>query len=128
MNHKNERIRKLWERGIQNPEALARKTGLPLARIHEGLQAMGLREKLMSDPKIQNPDHPSSCEVAVSEDGKVVINYQCSQPTCQKWGHLSFDVGQAVELIAVLQQALVQAHNQELHALAEREALKKTGN
>ena len=37
MNHKNERIKKLWARGVRDAAALSRKTGLSLARITEGL-------------------------------------------------------------------------------------------
>lgn len=36
MNHKNERIKKLLLKGM-SPEQIAKKTGLPLARVLEGL-------------------------------------------------------------------------------------------
>lgn len=38
MNHKNERIKHLWERGMTSPEQIARKTGLPLERVIGGLK------------------------------------------------------------------------------------------
>ena len=44
MNHKNERLKKLIERGIIDPEQLARKTGLTLSRVVEGLEWFALTE------------------------------------------------------------------------------------
>ncbi len=45
MNHKDERIKKLWDRGVTNPLLIARKMGLPTAdRVIEGL----IRLKLIS--------------------------------------------------------------------------------
>jgi hypothetical protein len=42
MNHKNERILKLWNKGIKDPVQLARKTDLPIERIKEGLKSLEL--------------------------------------------------------------------------------------
>ena len=59
----------------------------------------------------KSDDHPSTCEVAVTEDGKVVVNYQCEWPACKKWGHLTFNQEQIKEFIGVLQSAAIQARH-----------------
>jgi hypothetical protein len=49
MNSKNERIRKLWERGVTDPKVIARKLGYSgaaltagIERVKEGLKALGI--------------------------------------------------------------------------------------
>jgi DNA-binding CsgD family transcriptional regulator len=51
-NAKNERIKKMWERGIRDPRIIAKKLGYSgnsvtagIERVHEGLVALGI-EKL----------------------------------------------------------------------------------
>lgn len=49
MNTKDERIKKLWERGVRDPKVLARKLGFTgeatqkgIERVHEGLKRLKL--------------------------------------------------------------------------------------
>ena len=49
-NKKDERIRKLWERGITDPRAIAKKLGYSggavtagIERVHEGLKRLGIK-------------------------------------------------------------------------------------
>jgi len=49
MNHKNERIKKLWERGVTDLKVIARKIGYSgasltpgIERVKEGLRAAGI--------------------------------------------------------------------------------------
>lgn len=60
---------------------------------------------------MSNDDHPSTCEVAVTDDGKVAVNYLCEWPTCGKWGHLTFNLEQAKIFIETLQRAVIQARH-----------------
>ena len=48
MNHKNERIKKLWERGVRDPAIIARKIGYTgnaitagIERVKQALKALG---------------------------------------------------------------------------------------
>lgn len=50
MNHKDERIRKLWERGIRDPKILARKIGYSgnattagIERVNEAIARLNLK-------------------------------------------------------------------------------------
>lgn len=50
-NHKNERIRKLWERGVRDPRIIAKKIGYTgnaitagIQRVHEALKALGIEK------------------------------------------------------------------------------------
>ncbi len=49
MNAKNERIKKLWERGIRDPKVIAKKLGYSgnaitagIERVKEGLKSLGI--------------------------------------------------------------------------------------
>lgn len=49
MNHKNERIKKLWDRGVRDPRIIAKKIGYTgnsitagIERVKEGLKAKGI--------------------------------------------------------------------------------------
>lgn len=49
-NAKDERIRKLWERGMRDPKLIARKLGFSgeatskgIARVHEGIERLKLK-------------------------------------------------------------------------------------
>lgn len=46
MNHKNERIKKLIQRGITNPEQIAKKTGLNLERVKSGIEWLKERHEI----------------------------------------------------------------------------------
>lgn len=50
MNHKDERIRKLYERGVTDPKVIARKLGYTgnaitagIERVHEAFQRLNIR-------------------------------------------------------------------------------------
>lgn len=49
-NKKNEKIRKLWERGVRDPKIIAKKLGFTgnamtsgIERVKEGLQALNIK-------------------------------------------------------------------------------------
>ncbi len=51
MNHKNERIKKLWEAGIRDPARIAKKLGLPSTdRVKEGLDQLAQRGEITGWP------------------------------------------------------------------------------
>lgn len=59
-NQKNERIKKLWERGVRDPKIIAKKIGYGgsaltagIERVHEGLQKLGLDKK---DESVELPN------------------------------------------------------------------------
>lgn len=62
MNHKNERILKLWNRGIREPERIAKKTGLSLERVTDGLRWLTERQEITpcSSPSTSTPRPPTS--------------------------------------------------------------------
>lgn len=49
MNLKNERIRKLWWRGIKNPARIAKKIGDSEKRVRHGLRLMQLEPEGVED-------------------------------------------------------------------------------
>lgn len=55
MNYKNERIRKLWGRGIRDVPRLAQKTGLSEERVREGLVYMELKEEMDGSQAVRDP-------------------------------------------------------------------------
>lgn len=49
-NHKNEKVRKLWERGVRDPRIIAKKIGYTgnaitagITRVNEALKALNLK-------------------------------------------------------------------------------------
>ncbi len=40
MNHKNERLLKLWRKGVRDVDKLSKKTGLPATRVEEFIERL----------------------------------------------------------------------------------------
>ena len=56
------------------------------------------------------PEDPMVIELAVTLEGKVSINIKDLPVGEDGWGHLTFDVQQAINLDIALQAAIIQAH------------------
>ena len=56
------------------------------------------------------PEDPMLIELAVTPEGRVSINIKDLPVGDDGWGHLTFDVQQAITLDLALQAAIVQAH------------------
>ena len=57
-----------------------------------------------------NVEDPMAIEIAVTPEGQVSVNIQHLPMGADGWGHLTFDVTQAIEFLRVFQIATAQAH------------------
>ena len=55
-------------------------------------------------------EDPMAIEIAVTPEGKVSVNIQHLPMGEDGWGHLSFDVAQAIDFHIALQHAIEAAH------------------
>lgn len=55
-------------------------------------------------------EDPMAIEIAVTPEGKVSVNIQHLPVGADGWGHLTFDVPQAINFHIALQAAILQAH------------------